>query len=116
MSKIVPGKIIRNMLHIFCLAIIITAALSLGSASGTDGFIARITGTTTTKAAAAPELTTDNASDITTTSATLNCNLTSLGTATRLTYLLNTEQLTAMVSRWQVNLLPLTVPETLLPI
>ena len=51
MSKIVPGKIIRNMLHIFCLAIIITMALSLGSVSGADGYIYRITGTTITKAA-----------------------------------------------------------------
>ena len=51
MSKILSRAIIRNTFNIICLMVIITAALSLGSASGTDGFIAGITGTHTAKAA-----------------------------------------------------------------
>lgn len=82
MSKILSRTTIRNMFKIFCLAIIITSALSLGSASGADGFIARITGTTATKAATPPTVDTVAASAITVSAATLNGNLTSLGTAT----------------------------------
>ena len=81
MSKIVPGKIIRNIFHIYFMVAIIAVALSLGSVSGADGYIYRITGTTITKAATQLEVSTNAASVITATSATLNGNLTSLGTA-----------------------------------
>ena len=75
MSKILSGKIIRNIFNIICLVAIITAVLSLGSASDSDGFIARITGTTTTKAATSPTVVTVGASANTDGTATLYGNL-----------------------------------------
>lgn len=68
----IPSKtIIKNMFRVLFLAAIITAALSTGRYSGTDGIIARITGTGTVEAAIA-EVTNVEASDVTFTGAILN--------------------------------------------